>query len=67
MGLRWIVTIGALGLAGAAMYVLFFAEGGVGDRLPVIPPASEGPALDEIDAKSRAAMRDLLREAGDEE
>ena len=65
LGMRWIVTIGALAVAGGAIYVLLFAEGG--ERLPVIPPESEGPALDKIDAKSRAAMRDLLREAADEE
>jgi hypothetical protein len=56
---RWIVGLGALGLAVAALYVLF------GTQQETLPVRSE-PAMDEIDAESREAMRELLREAGEE-
>lgn len=53
---RWLVGVGALLIAGLALYVLTIGK----------PPASSQgvaePAMDEIDAESRAAMRDLLRE-----
>ncbi|MEE8165809.1 MAG: hypothetical protein V3T64_09590 [Myxococcota bacterium] len=57
---RWLVALGALLFAGLALYVLT-----IGD-----PPASSKdtmrPAMDEIDAESRAAMRKLLREHGED-
>ena len=56
---RWIVGLGALGLAVVALYVLF------GTQQESLPVHSE-PAMDEIDAESREAMRELLREAGEE-
>jgi len=55
---RWLVGVGALLVAIGALYVLTIGK----------PPASSTPsdlarpAMDEIDEKSRAAMRDLLRE-----
>jgi hypothetical protein len=56
-GGRWLVGLGALFVAILALYVLMIGK----------PPASSGtaarPAMDEIDAKSRAEMRDLLRKA----
>ena len=64
LGARWIIGLGALLVAGIAMYLVLAGA----DR-----PSSETlreisqPALDDIDAKSRSAMRDLLREAGREE
>jgi len=53
-GLRWVVVGGALGLAGAALYLLL---------APDEPswPGRERPAMDAIDDESREAMRDLLR------
>lgn len=48
--LRWIVAAGALFVAGAAFYLLMNTD--AGDR----------PALDDIDAESREAMDELLRE-----
>ena len=48
---RWIVGAGAICVAAAAFYMLMNTD--AGDR----------PALDEIDAESRAAMDRLLREA----
>jgi len=57
---RWVVVVGALVVALAAFYVLMRGA-------PVDAPrrANErsGPALDDIDAKSREAMRELLRDA----
>ena len=57
---RWIVAAGALLVAVAAFYVLLNV-GGSGSS------GTAQPALDDIDAESRAAMRDLLREAGRED
>jgi hypothetical protein len=61
-GGRWLVGLGALVVAFLALYVLTIGQ----------PPASSpdldeqgmdaGPAMDEIDDESRAAMRELLRE-----
>ncbi len=70
LGARWLVGGGALLVAFLALYVLLH-----GGR-----PASEDdandhgvragelrhPALDDIDARSRKAMRDLLRQADEE-
>ena len=57
---RWLVGLGALLIAGLALYVLTIGK----------PPASSKelmrPAMDEIDAESRAAMRKLLREQGED-
>ena len=63
-GAKWILGIGAVGLAGAALYLLL-------DE-PVKSDSSHmtemrEPALDDIDAESRSAMRDVLRQAGSEE
>ena len=57
---RWIVAAGALLVAVVAFYVLLNV-GGAGSS------GGAQPALDDIDAESRAAMRDLLREAGRED
>jgi hypothetical protein len=59
---RWIVGAGAVLIGAAAFYVLMNGAGGE----PAVDRPVEGnqPALDDIDAESRAAMRDLLREAG---
>lgn len=63
-----VVAISALVVAGLAIYVLIHGGGSAPqpsdvERAPA--PKSSGPALDDIDAKSREKMRDLLREAGD--
>jgi hypothetical protein len=63
-GARWIIGLGALLVAGIAFYLVLAGAG---------QPSSETlmeisqPALDDIDAKSRSAMRDLIRQAGQEE
>ena len=53
----WILIVGALIVALLAFYVLI---GGGG-------PAGDSPSMDDIDAKSRDAMRTLLREADGQE
>lgn len=53
--IRWIVSLGALLVAGVAFYVLLSGGGNREKRLE--------PALDDIDAESRAAMRRVLRDA----
>ena len=59
---RWLIVLGALGIAALAMYVLM----NVGSKATMGEArGSLEPALDEIDAKSREAMRDVLRDAGD--
>jgi len=60
---RWIVGVSALGLAIIAIYVLMNGGGGRSDADPSGQRAQ--PVLDDIDAESREAMRDLLRDAGD--
>ncbi|MAG30816.1 MAG: hypothetical protein CL908_08005 [Deltaproteobacteria bacterium] len=62
--MRGVVVLGALLLALGAFYVLL--RGGSASN-PKHALEATGPALDDIDAKSRAAMRELLREAGEEE
>jgi len=57
---RWLVGGGALLIAGAALFLLLSAGSGT-------PEGSASPALDDIDAESRKAMRELLRDAGREE
>jgi hypothetical protein len=57
---RWIVGGGALLIAGAALFTLLSAGSGS-------PGGAATPALDDIDADSRKAMRELLRDAGREE
>jgi hypothetical protein len=61
--MRWIIGAGSLLVAGVAFYVLMNV--GSAGELPN-GPVRPGPALDEIDAESRAAMRELLRDAGEE-
>jgi len=56
---RWIVVAGALLVAAAAFYLLI--RGGGEGATP------RSPAMDDIDAQSRAAMRELLRDAGQED
>ncbi len=56
-GGRWLVGLGALLIAALAIYVL--TRGGP----EIAPGANSTPAMDEIDAESRAAMRELLRRA----
>jgi len=63
---RWIVAAGSLLVAVVAFYVLLNL-GGVGSSGSVGSSGGAQPALDDIDAESRAAMRDLLREAGRED
>ena len=62
---RWIVGVSAIGMAILAIYVLM--NGGGGQSTSDVPrgESPQQPALDDIDAKSREAMRDLLRDAGD--
>lgn len=56
---------GALLLAGLALYLLLSTGGS--DREPAVSRerTNEREALDDIDAESREAMRDLLRDAGE--
>jgi hypothetical protein len=72
---RWFVGLGALFVAGLALYVLMGgfpvergpakgASSGGSIHRPTQPIA---PPLDEIDAKSREAMRDLLKEEAGED
>lgn len=80
LGSRGMVVLGAVVLAGLAFFVLM--RGGDGDNAGYAPrgveaakppepvsrdlPSRTEPALDDIDAKSRAKMRELLRRTGDE-
>jgi len=65
MGQRWIVGLGALLVAAVALYLLMTGtKPGSGSETMM---EISRPALDDIDAKSRSAMRDLLRETGTEE
>jgi len=61
---RWLVGGGALLVAIIALYVLL---NGGHDRDPDSTRELRGPALDDIDEKSRSAIRDLLRKADGEE
>ena len=63
-GARWFVVGGALLVAGLALYVLL--HGGT-DRTTEAAREVRSPALDDIDERSRSAMRDLLRQADKEE
>jgi hypothetical protein len=63
-GSRWVVGIGALLVAIIALYVLLRVGN---DRVPDRGVELTRPALDEIDDESRRAMRELLRQAGNEE
>ena len=60
---RWVVGLGALFVAAVALYVLLRVghDGG-----PESVPELSQPALDQIDDASRAKMRDLLRQEGNE-
>ena len=64
IGARWIIGLVALVLAGIAAYVLL--SGGTGSNSERMMEITE-PALDDIDAKSRRELRDLLRRADSEE
>lgn len=61
---RWIVGLGSLAIAMAALYLL------VGPDLLARPdeplPERDTPAMDEIDEDSREAMRELLRNVDEE-
>ena len=57
---RWVVGVGALLIAAVALLTLRSTG-------PESPALGEPAALDEIDAESRQAMRELLRETGREE
>ena len=57
---RWLVGMGALLIAALALYVLTVG------RTPTSLEETLRPAMDEIDAESRAAMRELLREQGED-
>jgi hypothetical protein len=61
---RWIIVVGALLLAAVALSLLLRAPR---ERDRVADEKGGRPALDDIDAKSRAAMRDLLRQDGNGE
>jgi hypothetical protein len=63
-GARWIVGLAALLLAAMALYLLL-----MGKQEPELAsmPEMSRPALDQIDAESRSAMRALLRETENEE
>ena len=63
-GARWVVGLGAFGVAIIALWLLL---GGDTDRPEQNAMEFARPAWDDIDAKSRADMRDLLRKAGNEE
>ena len=63
-GARWFVGVGALAVALLALYVLTRDGSSGGGRAA---GGSASPAMDDIDARSREQMREILREAGDEE
>ncbi len=58
---RWLLGLGALLIAALALYVVLTVR-----RPPASLPETLRPAMDEIDAESRAAMRKLLREQGED-
>jgi hypothetical protein len=65
---RWLVGLGALLFAGLTLYVLTVGKppatgSAVSESTRPSGPAQAPPAMDQIDAKSREAMRELLREA----
>ena len=69
---RWAVGLSALLMAAIAFYVLLMTGGGPGrdagsarESVGNARPDRAADSLDHIDAKSREAMRDLLRDAGD--
>jgi len=64
---RWFVGIGALLMALLALYVLTRGVPGAGEQRSASPGGASSPAMDEIDAQSREAMREILRDAGNEE
>lgn len=59
-GGRWLVVLGALLVAGIALYLLTIGEP------PMSSTKSSPPVMDEIDADSRAEMRRLLQESGED-
>ena len=64
LGQRWVVGLGALLVAAIALYMVL--TGTKGHDSETLLELSQ-PALDDIDAKSRSAMRDLLRDTGNGE
>ena len=66
-GVRWMIAGGALLMAAIAGYVLLNVGGGrglgEGGQRRLDRPGTTGPALDQIDAKSRSELRDVLRDA----
>jgi hypothetical protein len=62
-GLRWIVSLSAIGMAILTIYVLM--NNGGGKARPDAAGQRTQQSLDDIDAESREAMRDLLRDAGE--
>ena len=63
---RWLIVIGALCVAGLAIYVLTSGNRPFASKEAASKEASskqsERPAMDQIDEESREAMRDLLRD-----
>ncbi len=59
---RWIVGLCAVVLAAVAIFVLLDGDGGLSSVDNPLGPTDR--VLDDIDAESREAMRDLLRDAG---
>ncbi len=70
---RWVVIGTAIAAAAGASYLLMGPGQGdprPGDRPRAVSPSQESagaPPLDQIDADSRAAMRDFLRQSVQEE
>jgi uncharacterized protein YfaA (DUF2138 family) len=64
MASRWLVGLGALAIAAAALFVLLRLGG---EPRQARAPAAERarPAMDDIDEPSRARMRELLDQDGD--
>jgi hypothetical protein len=61
---RWSIVGAALLVALVAIYLLLAGQGA---EVPTRSATSTQPALDDIDEKSRDAMRELLRDAGNED
>ena len=64
LGRPWVAALGALVVAAIALYLVL---SGTNEYASETMLEISQPALDDIDAKSRSAMRDLLRESENEE
>lgn len=70
--MRGWVVVGALVIAGLAVYVLTVGKPSASTRKATPPAASRAPvverapAMDQIDEESREAMRELLRHADED-